>query len=179
MIGGLGVGEGRSKCTVNALYETDFILNRERFSGWYWSVFFFSYYYWLNCAEKSCTERSVFTLYHSNGSTMQYRNFSASHWTFLSVISISSHETSMRFLSVWEKFRDALNKLELRIYVTDTLTISRVFLCKIYSYIRDSYLLLWFVFEVQKPVNYLACIITIDPLLQYWVCKTNYGISCL
>jgi len=34
-------------------------------------------------------------------------------------------------------------------------------------YITNSCLLLWFVSEVQKPVNYLACIITTDPLLQY------------
>jgi hypothetical protein len=64
-------------------------------------------------------------------------------------------------------------------YVTDMLTTSRVFLCKIYSYITDSCLLLWLVSEAQKPVNYLACIKTIDLLLQYCVCKTNYRISRL
>lgn len=35
LIGGLGVGDGRSKSTVNALYETDLILHRERFSVCY------------------------------------------------------------------------------------------------------------------------------------------------
>jgi len=87
---------------------------------------------------------------------MQYCNSSALHWTFLSGISYSRQGTSLGFPSERQKFGDIINKLELKssICVTDKLATSRVFLCKIYSDIMDSYLLLWLVSEVQKPVNY-------------------------